>query len=352
MPRRSIVAVTLLACSSTPSHDTSPDAPPPTDATPPDSGSSPGVRGLGMVTDVMDLPTCAAGLAGATCKHVTVRACPDIETEPIGATLATLEPTTTSRGTIMHFLGGGGHGFENLGSDEYRAAGFTQVFVSWDPDLDWEQTAAHGILVAACRPATVMKWIFDNVHAARRDLAFCGQGHSGGSGLLAYALAHYGMGDYLDHVNEHAGPPFARLDLGCNGDAPPTMDVCGVQVTMRLPNFVTPWENIQAPLTCGSTGVPADELQRWHDDSVMSTGAAYDYPHTTVDFFDCTNHATAVTGMAKLYYDEIVAAENDPQRSSYHCYGAADQCTGEGLGTRGVAEAIQAMKDRCVPSHM
>jgi hypothetical protein len=301
---------------------------------------------LGTVSTVTDT-ACPGGLPqGSACKHVIVRGCPAIEAEELGATVAIVETTATLRGTIAHFKGGGGEGLETIGLDPYRAAGFRQVFVSWD--ADWEQTASHGIKTAGCRPATLLRWIFDVPHGGVRDAAFCGQGKSGGSAQLGYALAHYGGGEILDYVNEFAGPPFARIDLGCDGDAPATTTICGDEVTMRLPDKVGAWENLPGGLMCGSTNVPAAELARWRDDSI-AYGGVYDHPRTHVEFFDCTYMAPAVTGMSKLYYDQIAAV--DPSRAGYHCYRQADGCRGESLGDAGYAEAIQSMIDGCVPRH-
>jgi hypothetical protein len=300
---------------------------------------------LGTVTNVADV-TCPMGAPpNATCKSVTVTGCPGIENEPIDATVAVSVPIGTVRGTITHFSGGGGEGFQVQGAMQYAQGGFRQVFVSWA--TDWEQTTSHGIKTAACRPATIMKWIFDEptIHAASRSLGFCGEGFSGGSGQLGYALAHFGMGAYLDYVNELSGPPFARIDLGCDGNAPSTAVVCGDTVTMQLPPKVAGWENTPAPGSCGGTTNDPAEIERWKQDSI-STGGTYAYPQTPVEFFDCTNNATAVTAMAQLYHDQITSTKQ------YHCYKQADGCMGEGLGSAGFRDAAMAMIAGCIPRHM
>ena len=302
-------------------------------------------RSLGTVTNVHPA-SCPGAPPTSTCQQLTVVGCPELDTEPRDAIVAIVEPTTTLAGTIVHFKGGGGEGYQETDTAGYAAAGYRQVFVSWTDD--WELTTAAGIKAAACRPATVIEWAFDTVHQASRDLAFCGEGFSGGSGQLGYALAHYGMGDKLDYVNELSGPPFARIDLGCDGDAPRTATVCGASVTMQLPSSLNAWEIIPAPLSCGATGVPASELLRWKNDSI-AIGGVYSYPNTRVEFFDCTNHASAVTAMAQIYYDEVAAA-SDPSLVSYHCYAQADGCMGEALGN-GSAAAVTAMTTSCKPRH-
>jgi hypothetical protein len=323
------------------------DAAPAADAGPdaaPDGATTSG--NLGQVTGEMNLATCPMGApAGSMCKQVTVSGCPSIETESIDATVAILAQTGTLKGTIVHFSGSGGQGFQTLGTQQYAGAGYQQVFVAWR--ADWEQTQSLGIKAAGCRPSTILKWIFDSVHNGSRALAFCGEGFSGGSGQLGYALAQYGMGDYLDYVNELSGPPFARIDLGCDGNQPATAMVCNATDTMRLPASLNRWENVQAPDSCGSTTNSAATIAKWHDDSI-AVGGVYVYPKTQVEFFDCTNNATAVTAMAQIYFNLI--QQSGSTTTHYHCYSQADGCNGEGLGT-GNQAAAAAMISGCVPHH-
>src|SRR5438067_4620622 len=44
--------------------------------------------------------------AGSQCRSLTVTGCPGIESETIDATIAVLGDAATSRGTIVHFIGG------------------------------------------------------------------------------------------------------------------------------------------------------------------------------------------------------------------------------------------------------
>jgi hypothetical protein len=351
MRLRSNLGFALLALAAC-DHSSPGDDAPPLDQ--PDASSTtdaPAASQLGGVTSVVDLAACPLGApAGAACKKVTVAGCPGIEAEALDATIAFLPAPATLKGTVVHFSGGPGTGFQLGGAQQYQTAGLRNVFVAWASA--WEQTASLGIKAGGCRPATVLKWIFDepSLHGGSRALAFCGEGFSGGSGQLGYALAHYGMGDYLDYVNELSGPPFARIDLGCDGDAPATAMVCGATDTMRLPGSLDAWENIKAPLSCGGTGVPPAELERWKADSI-AIGGSYDYPRTQVQFYACTYQATAVTAQGRIYFDLIAAAAGgDPARASYHCYSQADGCQGEGLGT-GNRDATQALLTNCVPRH-
>jgi hypothetical protein len=312
------------------------------------AGAGGALAGLGVVRGGGELPACPSGApAGATCRTITVTGCPGIE-DPVDAVVAVLAPAGASRGTVVHFKGGGGQGFETAGDREYRAAGLLQVFVSFASD--WEQTRSAGLRAAGCRPATILAWIFDDIHGASRERAFCGQGFSGGTAALGYALADHGLGDRLDYVNELSGPPFGRLDLACDGDAPDTAQVCGASVTTRLPAKVEDWENTPPPDACGRPGPSDAALARWRADSI-AIGGQYDHPRTRIEFFACTSGATAVTAMGRLYYEAIAAPEGGEDGVAYHCYGAADGCHGEGLGSRGQAEATAALIAGCVPRH-
>ena len=57
--------------------------------------------------------------------------------------------------------------------------------------------------------------------------------------------------------------------------------------------------------------------------------------------------ATAVTGMAQLYYNQLMGGGTT---TSYHCYDATNNCMNENLGT-GNQDAIAAMLAGCVPRH-
>jgi hypothetical protein len=344
--RLALLAV-LAACGSSNPQTSSPDAP----TASPDGGSADaatdapsGTTGLGAVGNVTTTACPNNTPAGATCRQVTVSGCPGIETESITATVAFLPVSGSPAGTIVHFSGGGGTNFEEINAPSYAAAGFQQVFVAWG--AQWEQTTSAGVKTAACRPATILQWVFDEptLHNGSRTIGFCGQGFSGGSGQLGYALAQFGLGGILDYVNELSGPPFARIDLGCDGSAPATSMVCGVADTMHLPPQLDSWENTSS---CGMASPPAADVSRWMADSI-AVGGDYSYPNTRVEFFDCTNQATAVTAMAQIYHDEIAAAGTS---TAYHCYAAADGCSGEQLGNTGNQDAAAAMIAGCVARH-
>ena len=79
---------------------------------------------------------------------------------------------------------------------------------------------------------------------------------------------------------------------------------------------------------CCRAAVVAADVAKWMTDSI-GVGGTYAYPKTRVEFFDCTNQSTAVTAMAQLYYQQLMAAGSS---TAYHCYAQSDGCLGESLG--------------------
>jgi len=299
------------------------------------AGGGSGAHPIGQVTDVEPSSECPG------CRQLTVHDCPGIE--DLTAILKVMEPSGPAKGTIFAHNGGGGtnfYGHPNL--DTYVAAGFRIALVRWLSD--WEQTQTAGILDGACRPATVMQWVFDNVHQGGTSAAFCGIGQSGGSGVLAYALAHYGMDQILDYAALSAGPPFGRIDYGCAPEtysgSLPSLCSGGSSISLALPpTNLDPWENTT---TCG-TGMPSSaDLAKWAADSVVSPTANYAYPKTLVSFFDCMANPNGTTGGAYFYSQQITSQRD------VTCYTA---CTGEELGSQGWSDYGAAVLDQCVPRH-
>ena len=73
----------------------------------------------------------------------------------------------------------------------------------------------EGHVRLACRPATVARWVYDNLHETEPAAAYCAAGNSGGAAQISYMLTHYGLEEVLDLIIPNGGPPMGRLDRAC-----------------------------------------------------------------------------------------------------------------------------------------
>lgn len=167
----------------------------------------------------------------ADCYSLEVT-CPEV-LEAARATLrARVKASATHRGTIYLATGGGGR---SLWGEAYgrpakkalkrlRARGFRTVEVQWEDSwLDGSAEQREGQARLACRPATLARWIYDNLHTAAGDAPYCATGNSGGASQVSYMLSHYGLEEILSSVVPSGGPPMGRIDLGCLGPQDPEL---------------------------------------------------------------------------------------------------------------------------------
>ncbi len=162
----------------------------PTDAAAIDAAIDAAPGALGSVTIAGPVPCPGGAIGRATCRSVVVH-CPGLD--DLGAVVGVAAPMQNPRGTIVLHAGGGGTGFDFQGGNGVRVggdlvrAGFRVVQVAWA--TDWEQTATDGVRAAACRPATLFRWAFTDVHHDDRGRGFCALGSSGGSGVVRFSAA-------------------------------------------------------------------------------------------------------------------------------------------------------------------
>ncbi|MFZ0319491.1 MAG: hypothetical protein WAL56_10230, partial [Candidatus Sulfotelmatobacter sp.] len=101
---------------------------------------------------------------------------------------------------------------------------------------DWEMisdpiTGYGNIQAAACRPATAFNWVFTTLFpgilTANSRAGMCALGDSAGSAAVAYSLAYYNAGSYLDNVELLSGPVLSDIEQGCQwGPQAPSVTVC------------------------------------------------------------------------------------------------------------------------------
>jgi hypothetical protein len=103
------------------------------------------------------------------------------------------------------------------------AANYTVVRLVWggpfgNQPFGW-QTGPGGIRAAACRPATVINWVYHNLRSGL-SAPLCASGNSAGAEQIGLGLAHYGLGSILSMAELTVGPPFAREDYSCECNQP------------------------------------------------------------------------------------------------------------------------------------
>ncbi len=146
--------------------------------------------------------------------------CPQLQQSDT-AILKVGDGTGGSQGTILFYAGFTGMYFwEENGAEaarilgELRQAGYRTVQMKWQHN--WFLAASgqlEGFGRLACRPATVARWVYDNL---RVDAApFCATGHSNGASELAYTMTQYGVGDLFAAALFESGPNWARVDSAC-----------------------------------------------------------------------------------------------------------------------------------------
>lgn len=168
----------------------------------------------------------AACLPGFRCEGFAV-SCPAVRREATG-TIA-IADAAEPRGLVALFSGGPGKSFWGEESpaalrflDDLRGRGLSLVLVRWKtPWLAAVAGEEAGPAHLACRPATVVRWIADELYAPL-ELAptggacgFCITGNSGGASQVAYTLSHYGLDGIVDAVVPTSGPVHAALSKAC-----------------------------------------------------------------------------------------------------------------------------------------
>lgn len=200
-----------------------------------------GADPLGSVSGVNSI-TCPPGGLTAKCLSMNV-SCPSIADQNV---ILKIVPSAISpaKGTIIFISGGGDNGFYDIPPEDFppydclngqlceyaygskivssvSQAGFLSVIVEFNNAAGGWIQGPGGLRQLACRPATTVKWIYDNLHQGSTTAPFCATGQSAGSTAMAYSLSHYDLGTILSMVEETSGPVFAHINHGCFCDQSP-----------------------------------------------------------------------------------------------------------------------------------
>jgi hypothetical protein len=302
-----VLATSCTLAPPPPSTDVLPSASlPPSATTPPPATPTKIASGklkLGTVAVVDGAPDCGNE---SSCQVDIEVMCPDVK-QPVDATLY-IFPAEGTRGVVVQTLGGLGTGSEGVTKSflqQSSGAGFENVVLSWT--VSWEQSAPGeqvGPKHLACRAATAILWIYDNVYrpmglsASKGRCGFCLLGNSGGASQIAYALSFYGLGQIVNAAIMSGGPPHAAMQKGC----------------LQEPGYA--YDDIQASIIDLSYGgiTPCQShdptwAARWAQDSV-DTGGVYLLPKTRMWFIFVSDDPTVGPAHGQFYVDALTAARS------------------------------------------
>lgn len=212
-------------------------------------------------------------------------------------------PTGTPKGTIVLLPGAGGQNanpeMESTFANDYTGTtsgstfSYQVVQLQWS-QADWEDVNQGGttgttatyytpnIEVAAARPATFLNYVYNNFYLPIKGIqnnshaGMCAQGFSGGSGAVAYALAFYSAGSYLDKADLLSGPVFSDISLGCAPPPPQPVSICSGNPTPAFCELGTPGGNYQPPWNDDPnyTEHPLNSVKMWSDIQGCTCGSS------------------------------------------------------------------------------
>jgi protein-S-isoprenylcysteine O-methyltransferase Ste14 len=218
-----------------------------------------------------------------------------------------------------------------------KAAGYRTVELKWA--TNWFQAASgvpEGMARLACRPASIVRWVYDNLHQGDTSKPYCATGHSNGAAQVSYALAQYGLSNILSAVVNESGPNWTREDDHCiqNPSFPKLYGTPGDRATddwaFGYPN------NGFGPCGTNDSAFKDSYKQQFIAASLQYGHWQYNYPHTFVAFLFGGLDTTATKAQGQAFYDFL--AVNTPLLSaqiiptSYH-------------DVTGTPEGMQAMED-------
>jgi arylsulfate sulfotransferase len=203
--------------------------PTPTDTPTPTPTATPTATPVGRALGTFILgPTVPSGCpTGFSCNNFRV-VCPAIAQNATGI-IADQKPNGQIRGVVIFFSGAGGSNWWSGTSTGVPAffqsllnVGFELVQISWSNSWLLSPIGVQsGEELLASRPATVIKWVHDNIyaplglHPSVGECGFCITGESAGADQVAYSLSSYGIDNGVDAAMPTSGPQLASISKGC-----------------------------------------------------------------------------------------------------------------------------------------
>lgn len=289
---------------------------------------------------ITKLQSCSSGYySGMTCFTGKVQACPNAD--DLGFTYGFENPDGEIAGTIVFLDGGGGTGpfGDSSYAQTYLQQGYQVVYLAWDNDWEFTNgTSGNSIKAAACRPATFLQYVYQNLNPKG---GMCAQGASAGSGAVAYSLAWYGASSYLDNVELLSGPVFSDIEQGCVVPNASTVEVCangqygcdGAQWP-DSPAYVngdetqvSSWSGISG--CSGRQTTTASGNAAWKQMSIVdgTDNPSFDYPQTAMAGWLCSNDNFVQNNSAaegEFFYQQFTS----PNQTGQYSVTRVNRCDG------------------------
>jgi hypothetical protein len=305
--------------------------------------------------------TCPTGSSG-TCIGLTVTPVGD---PAVSVKVAINTPSGTTYGTVLLHNGSEGttvmdNCFVTTGDGctgakattllnlDGSGDGFQTIQIAWIGTNGWNP-AGEGFHVAGGYPATLSKYIFQNINTlggasavgnGDRTHPFDWIGISGGCAAVLYPTTQWEMAGTFDYVACVAGPAPAAMEVGCSNTSP-NVNLCPLDTsafvtystTFGSPvTVVNDWENIS---DCGTSGFPANQAE-WNqlaqDDPIPPSNcggnctALTNYPQTNFQFYTCCASASVNVSAGMGFYVDQGEITGSQGPSIVTC---TTDCTGE-----------------------
>jgi hypothetical protein len=325
---------------------------------------------LGSViqADVLDNCPLNKFKPNSTCTQIKIR-CPQTVDE--GLIYGVLEPCTRLKGTIVVINGGGGNNvFDNGYIEKYHKAGFRVIQLAFMSGWSLSGVGRQNLKLAACRPATALKYLFENEHYQDRSLGFCAHGHSGGGAAIGYTMTWYGGDDFLDYGQISAGPIFSNMTAGCVYPVAPQKTICpekqnycgqkceSFQGDVSFTHSRTPCTMVDLtgyPCACPDINPSTDAMiDWWNGQNIVSPRANLEFKHTALTSWLCKPPITNVhIGQAQTFAENIKAWNGYAQFLISNCSGSETVWNGvfQPTGESGLLVSSNVMIESCIPRH-
>jgi hypothetical protein len=257
-------------------------------------------------------PSC---LTGYSCSKFVIKSCSGVSADAQGV-LGEADPTDMSspKGVVVFFSGTEGKDWwsaPNPLADQFLSRlrfrdGFVVIQVRWvDSWLKAPRGEQAGSAHLACRPATVIDWVYRNIYLplgitpGPGECGFCITGNSGGASQASYALSHYGLDGILNAVFPTSGPAHAAQEKGCLPGFP---DYRYEHNVLDLLDYSFGFDDDHGDLGPCWTQDPSFS-SRWNEESVDTGANDASHPTTRFEFVIGAGDSTSAVPHAADYRD-------------------------------------------------